>query len=146
MASLDAVFALQKFGNIRRQLNLVAVQLLKDLSLHPKQMVMLRFVHAQKQVSLTQLANGTATDMAAASRAIGPLIKQGWLKKVRNAEDSRCWIIQLTPKALRKMSEVEKIYGRLADLLCESLNARECKDFARTLDKVSKQLTETLRD
>lgn len=146
MGATDAVLALQKFGNIRRQLNLVAVKLLKNLNLNPKQMIMLRFVHAEGRVSLTRLANGTATDMAAASRAIGPLIKQGWLKKLRNPQDHRCWIIQLTPKATKKMAEVEKIYARLADLLCDSLKPRECKDFVRLLDIVTTRFTETLRN
>ncbi|MBX3022693.1 MAG: winged helix-turn-helix transcriptional regulator [Bdellovibrionales bacterium] len=145
MGTSDAVRALERFGSIRRQLNLVAVKLLKDHGLHPKQMVMLRFVSENNEVSLTQLARGTATDMAAASRAIGPLIKQGWLKKMRDPQDSRRWIIQLTPKAQRKMPAIEKIYVQLADLLCDPLDSREIKEFSRVLEGISQGLKAKLQ-
>lgn len=139
----DAVRTLETFGFIRRQLNLVAIKLLKKHRLHPKQLVLLRFVHEHKKVTLTQLAQGTATDMAAASRAVGPLINQGWLKKIRDPKDSRCWIIQLTPRAERKISELEKLYSRLADVFFDGLSARDRGHLERLLDKISAHLTKT---
>lgn len=140
MLENDPVRALENFGKIRRQINLVAVKLLKDHRLHPKQMVMLRFVNRHGRVTLTQLAEGTATDMAAASRAIGPLIKQGWLKKARDPKDARCWIIQLTPRAARKMPGVERVYTELARRLSAPLSAKEGKVLLRLLTKVSERL------
>ena len=140
MLETDPVRALEHFGKIRRQINLVAVKLLKDHHLHPKQMVMLRFVLRHERVSLTRLAQGTATDMAAASRAIGPLIKQGWLKKARDPKDARCWIIQLTPRAAKKMPRIERVYADLARMFYAPLSAREGKDLLRLLSKVSDRL------
>lgn len=144
MLENDPVRALENFGKIRRQINLVAVKLLKDHRLHPKQMVMLRFVNRHGKVTLTQLAAGTATDMAAASRAIGPLIKQGWLKKARDPKDGRCWIIQLTPRAARKMPGIERVYSGLAKMFYAPLNEREGRDFLRLLTKVSERLQSAL--
>ena len=139
-----AVQALEKLGNIRRQINLMAVKMLRDQHLHPKQMIMLRFIHAQGEVSLTQLARGTATDMAAASRAIGPLVHNGWLQKKRNPDDSRCWIIGLTPTARRKMLKVNQIYAKLADIMAGPLNKRERDVLLGLLTKVSTGLTTSL--
>lgn len=146
MADNESIRALEKLGNIRRQLNLTAVKLLRNYGLHPKQVVMLRFVSEQGEVSLTELARGTATDMAAASRAIGPLIKQGWLKKVRDPEDSRRWIICLTPKAERKMPGIEKVYAKLAAMFSAPLAPRERKDLSRLLERVLVHLQENLQE
>jgi DNA-binding MarR family transcriptional regulator len=146
MSDSAAVLALERLGNIRRQLNLAAVKLLRSHRLHPKQMVMLRFVYAHGEVSLTQLARGTATDMAAASRAIGPLIKQGWLKKIRDPDDSRRWIIELTAGAARRLPGIDKIYSKLARIAAEPLSPRERKELLKILTKMLQHLESKFYD
>ena len=127
---------LDKFGRLRRKLNLRATLDLKPLGIGPKQALIIRELKRAEVSSLADLARSTATDPAALGRAIDTLIKKEWVAQREHPSDRRRWNVHLTKKGYSVAAKVDVIYGGLAEKLLEALTASEQENFSNILSKI----------
>lgn len=131
---------LEEFGRVRRLLNKIAIQSLTDLKIGVKQMGVLRLVHRQGQCSLTEIAEGIGSDMAATSRMINSLVESSWLKKAVDPVDRRQCIVKLNAKALKKVDEIESVYKEVSNRFTKGLTKGEQYQFYTLLTKIEQHM------
>ena len=127
---------LGRFGEVRRQINLIATKELMGSGIGPKQLVFLRFIAKHGRVCLSQLSRGTFSDPAAVGRAVDTLVNQGWLIRAQHPEDRRKWLLTLTPKGKTRMSDVNRAYKSISQKMARSLSDEERKVFLSMLGKI----------
>lgn len=131
---------LEEFGRVRRLLNKIAIQSLTDLKIGVKQMGVLRLVHRQGQCSLTEIAEGIGSDMAATSRMINSLVGSSWLKKAVDPVDRRQCIVKLNVKAQKKVDEIESVYKDVSNRFVKALSKGEQHQFYVLLTKIEQHM------
>jgi DNA-binding MarR family transcriptional regulator len=127
---------LEKYGRLRRGLNLLATQVLRPLGMGPKQAAFLRHLSRQGKASLADLSKATLTDPAAAGRLVKVLQNRGVIERRDHPTDQRSWEVKLTSQGVRMVKEVEKAYEQLAERAVRPLSAAEKKEFSNILDKL----------
>ena len=85
------------------------------------QMFILHVLQAERDLSLNDLADRTATDQSSASLAAGKLVAEGYVRRTTSSEDRRQVRLSLTPKgrALVKRSPAaaqERILASVRDI------------------------------
>lgn len=127
---------LEKYGQLRRGLNLLATQILRPLGIGPKQASFLRHLSRHGKASLSDLSKSTLTDPAAAGRLVKVLQKRGVIERRDHPTDQRSWEVELTTRGMQLVKEVEKAYQRLAEKAVKPLSIAEKKEFSNLLDKL----------
>jgi MarR family transcriptional regulator, transcriptional regulator for hemolysin len=133
---MTCVEVLEKFGSVRRALNRLAVQRLKAVGLGTKQALVLRVVNNKGECSITELAQTSESDLAAVSRMITSLVKSGWLTRSVHPGDGRQSVIKLSPKAKRRMEEIDMIVNDLAELFAAPVTPDELDILYKVLEKM----------
>src|SRR5688572_28299526 len=108
---MNNIIALENFGLIRRQLNKLAINYLKDLPFGPKQIILLRFLKKSNGSSMADVAHAVGSDKAAVTRMVKSLVDQSFLRLEQNSKDSRQKLVYLTPKAKNLIPKVDNIYS-----------------------------------
>ncbi|HEY5038241.1 MAG TPA: MarR family transcriptional regulator [bacterium] len=127
---------LEKYGQFRRGLNLLATQILRPFGLGPKQASFLWHLSRQGKASLSDLSKATLTDPTALGRLAKVLQKRGVIERRDHPTDQRSWEVKLTPKGVQLAAEIEKAYENLAERAVKPLSAPEKKNFSDILDKL----------
>ncbi len=133
--------ALEKFGKLRRRLNLSFTQSLKPLGIGPKQAILLHYLSSHGTSSPTGLSRATVTDPAAVNRAVAVLLKRTLVRREEHATDQRRWQLSLTPKGQNLAGRVEGLYASVSRKLVDPLSPAEKKVFLRLLDKILDSFT-----
>ena len=136
MKSTPDLKLLEKYGQFRRGLNLLATQILRPLGIGPKQASFLWHLSRRGKASLADLSKATLTDPTAAGRLAKVLIKRGVMERRDHPTDQRSWEVKLTPKGVQLAAEIEKAYEDLAERAVKPLTAGEKKQFSDILDKL----------
>ena len=87
-------------------------------------------------VKQTQIPNGTLTGV------LDGLERDGLIRRVKNAEDGRSWLIQLTAKAAVRRETIMKRHGIIMELFDAVLTREESAQLKRALHR----LTESMND
>ena len=136
MSTISKVTVLEKFGKLRRAINLAATQELKALGIGPKQAIILRQIARDETSSLSEIARATYTDPAAVSRALESLLAKKWVEQVAHPTDRRRWDVLLTAKGKEQIKEIETIYRKLAARFLAPLSEAEELTFSNLLEKL----------
>ncbi len=136
--------ALQVFGLIKREVNLLLTSYLRaySLGIGPKQAIMLAHIQKTPKSSHAHLARATSTDPAAVGRAIDSLVNQGYLEREEHPSDKRQWVLLLSKKGRELMRPINKIISEISDDFIEPLSSKERAQFKELLEKVHKHLEE----
>ena len=126
---------LENYISLRREVNLVLGQELRNFDFGQKQMVIL-YQLTLGPASMRSLAVDTLSDPAAISRAVGSLEKGGFVSRLMCPDDQRKFIVTLTPKGRTKAKEAEKIRAAVGDMLNATLSQRERDQFNQLLEKI----------
>ena len=127
---------LEKVGQFRRGLNLLATHVLRPLGIGPKQASFLWHLSRRGKASLAELSKMTLTDPAAAGRLAKVLQKKGVIERRDHPTDQRSWEVQLTVRGAQLAKQVERAYEQLAEKAVRPLSAAEKKEFSNILDKL----------
>jgi len=136
------MFALEAFGRLKRLLNLVITKEMTSIKIGPKQAHILRQIFKKGSCSQRELAEATLSDPAAIGRGIESLLKQGWVTRVADPEDSRTWKVELSAKGSRRIKTIENAVSRVADRFLQNFSKAERTEFLRLLEKASNNMTE----
>lgn len=128
---------LEQYGALRRNLSLEVSQRIKGLPFGPRQMVMLKVIYTQGEISLGKLAERVGTDPGTVSRSIAQMVDLQWVEKTQSPEDGRLWKVKMSAEGLRQMPAIMDIYGELGDMMVASLNPDEQEQLFRLLTKIN---------
>jgi len=82
---------------------------------------------------LTELAGRHAVSAPTMSKTVTTLAERGWVERVRDPQDRRSVLIQITPDGRAMLAGIdERLFGRVAEM-CAALSAAECQDLQRGL-------------
>jgi DNA-binding MarR family transcriptional regulator len=129
--------ALEKFGKLRRTVNLFALHRFKGVSgTGVKQAVFLRHLLSQGPCSPAELSRATVTDPAAVHRAVKTLLARKMVERRPHPTDQRQWRILLTPRGTRVAREIESAYAEVAAWFVSPLGPAEKDSLVRLLDRL----------
>lgn len=128
------------FGQLRRQVNLMATAKLRHLGVGPKQALLMSRLLEMKRALSIELARATQTDPAATGKVVDGLVRKGWANREHDSQDRRCWKVQLTSKGESIAREVRRVYQGIAKEFCKNLSSHEQDLFVKTLVKISSHL------
>jgi DNA-binding MarR family transcriptional regulator len=130
---------LDAYASLRRELSLIFASQLKSTEFGHKQMVIL-YRLVQSPTSMSDLADFTQSDPAATTRAVAALEKVGYVKRVRDENDHRKTIIELTRNGQSKAAKASALRKVIGSMVNETLNPKERVLFAELLNKVANGL------
>lgn len=142
---VDELSILQQFIKIRRQLNLIATQVLKPLGIGPKQAVLLTELKKLKVAKLSELAKVTQTDPTATGKSLNTLIKKQWIKKIDDPHDQRCWKVSLNASGIKVTQQLNEFYEMMAAHFCKPLSLEEKILLNKQFTEISNFLETCLR-
>jgi len=109
----------------------------------------LLFILAERPRNVSELAGEQAVSLPTMSNSVTTLVERGWVRRVRDPQDRRMVLIELTPSGRAVLSEIrDQIEVRVTELLA-SLSPAECDQlltglaildavFARAADNTEK--------
>ena len=107
----------------------------KEFRFTKTQQMIIMTLWLYKKTSLSQLATLISTSNEQATRAVGQLVKMGYVTRERNEENRRLAEIQLTPKAEEAVMESQKM---VRERFPNSLAHFSDKDAAELYDSLSR--------
>lgn len=141
---MSIIEVLEQFGVVRRLINRLGIIYLKNGDLGPKQMLLLRFVHKQKQCTMGTISAGIGSDKASVTRMVSSLVKAKYLERIYSKQDRRETMVSLGPYAKAVIPEIERIYGKLAADFSGALSVSEKATLLTILKKIEPRLQQAI--
>ena len=102
-----------------------ALKLPKDADVTVRQAALLAAIKANPGVSQTVLMRASKIDRSTLADMVRRLTKKGWAKRRRNKDDTRAYIVDITPEGETALKQaVAAAKGAEAELLAEMPNVR----------------------
>jgi DNA-binding MarR family transcriptional regulator len=136
-SNLTDLEVLASYRRLKQEFFLYANKVFTPEGIGTHQAILIRELKNAGEISLTQLAGLTTSDLAATGRAIDALIKKGWVEKKAHPQDRRQWLISLTKEGLLVTTKLKKIQDKLAGDFCAALSESEKKQMVGSIDKIS---------
>jgi DNA-binding MarR family transcriptional regulator len=130
----DAFF--ESFSTLLRGVRAVTDRAYASLEVGRTQAKALRFIGKHGRLSQADLARATETDPTLTGRVLEPLIERGWVRRKRNEQDRRQYLLELTASGQRARVRVEEARTRVAQHMLAALDDRDLADFARIAEKL----------
>lgn len=126
---------LESYISLRREMNLALGERLKSTDFGHKQMLILYYL-SLGSISMRELADYTLSDPAAISRAVASLEGDGWVVRKASPEDQRKVMVALTAKGRARSKEAQEVREDIANLVDQTLTAKEREQIATLMKKV----------
>ncbi|MBQ8119732.1 MAG: MarR family transcriptional regulator [Ruminococcus sp.] len=104
------------------------------------QQLILMVLWLRKTLSLTELSEQICTSNEQATRAVGQLVKGGFVNRVKNKTNRRSIEISLTDSAVEMIKATQATAAKRIPEKFESLNEQDAKTLVECLDKIGKIL------
>ncbi len=133
-----------QFSAVLRTVRSAAAQAYAELEVGSAQAKFLRHIGDNSRISQADLARATDTAPTLTGRALDPLVERGWVRRRRNEDDRRQYVLELTPAGQRTRDRVEAARAEMIAKIGAVLDERDIEDFDRIAKKVLAALgTET---
>lgn len=106
-------------------------------SIGPGQQAYLLALQPGEKVQQDELSGRLKIDKANVTRAVKGLIALGYLKRERNNDDRRAWMVSFTGKGLEARMAVVEISSRWLDMLSSAVTPDEWRDTEEKLEKIA---------
>lgn len=115
---------------------------LKEIGLTPGQgqARILQFLAEHEPVTQKKLADACDLDVTTMSRVLDRLEKEGYLKREKNPQCRRSYLIALTENGYKKAEEIAEGFQKLDEKICAGLKEEESETLLILLHKVEKEL------
>lgn len=123
-----------------RHLAKLVAKELEPLGIGAGQYPYLFALYVEDGQSQQSLAKRLAVDKAAAARAVGKLVKSGYLNRAPDKSDTRSFRVSLTPKARNARKNLEEIVERVIQKLDVGLSDEERVQAKTILKKIAENL------
>lgn len=131
---------LEQYGALRRNISIEVSQRIKGLPYGPRQMVMLKVIYNQGEISLGKLAERVGTDPGTVSRSIAQMVNLKWVEKKQSPIDGRLWTVKMSEEGLKQMPKILNIYGETADIMAAPLSEEEQTQLFTLFSKINQHL------
>lgn len=112
MQSEERVFEmfLRQYREIFCVLTNVAEQITGQYSLSFEQYLLLKQIHEQRNITLSELADDTRTTRSAAARKLRALLLDGYVEQEAKMDDRRVKYLRLTPKGEHVEDDIHQVF------------------------------------
>lgn len=104
------------------------------------QMHYLEIINEMSNPNITELATEMRLTKPTVTVALDKLILKGYVAKVQSDEDRRSSHLHLTKKGMQINQMHERAHSQFAELMLETLDAKELEDLTVLLEKLTKAL------
>jgi DNA-binding MarR family transcriptional regulator len=115
----------------------LATERLEPLGLSPRAWGVLSTLIESGPLTQIELASATATDRTAMTYLLDELEQRALIKRVRNPDDRRSYLIHLTPEGKRTQARAAGDLAKQADTLLKPLSAAERSQLIDLLTRVA---------
>lgn len=137
VAKRDPNEFLDTFGILSRTLRGQVARAYAELEqLGTTQAKFLRHIGKNGKMSQAELSRETDTHPALTGRALETLMERGWVRRKRNEDDRRQYLVELTAAGQRMRARVEEARVDIAKKVVEALDDRDLDDFERIAKKL----------
>ena len=137
VAKRDPTEFLDGFGALSRCLRGAVARVYSDLEqLGTTQAKFLRHIGKNGRMSQAELSRATDTHPALTGRALETLMERGWVRRKRNEDDRRQYLVELTAAGQRVRARVDEARIEIARRVVETLDDRDLEDFERIAQKL----------
>jgi len=127
---------LHAYFAIRRIINVIAVNELKELKMSPKKAAVIRIINEYPNISLACIASMTISDPATITRIIDSLSKDGLVIRKNSKTDRRAFDLSLSEKG-KKLAEIITLkHENISNILFDFLSPDEQKTFKGLLESI----------
>ncbi len=124
------------FGLLKRRLRSLAAQGYALAGIARAHGRFIWLIGHHSPVSQAELARATDTDPALTGRTIQQLIDDGLVRRRRNKEDRREYVLELTAAGFRALDRVERARADVGKRIAAMLDERDLPDFERVVRKI----------
>ena len=126
-----------------REHGLTASALLSPYKVSLNQMLIVAHLSQNEPLTVSELAQLTASDKSSISRTLSGLEKLGWIRKITGKVDKRQALIYLTAKGKTHSKFADEICSSLSQAMESALTASEKRQFISMLGKIITSLIES---
>lgn len=131
---------LNAYVEFRKEMLLTFSGYIKNMKMGIKQMGVMLYLAKHKKATATELADNADSDLAAMSRALKSLEKNGYIRRSEHPTDNRKAYLELSEKGLVKAQETEIIRQKIAAHAVLSMDMSERREFMRLFQKAAHSL------
>jgi DNA-binding MarR family transcriptional regulator len=125
--------------HFQKQKNVASLML--KYGLHSPSYGFLMYLRGRDGITQRELCSLLGVDDAMASRAMGTLVKKGFIVRKRSSQDARSYELYLTEKAKKVIPELQKSYEEWWEKLCEGIADRDMKTLCILLQEITEKAT-----
>jgi DNA-binding MarR family transcriptional regulator len=125
-----------RFAEVLRCIRGVAEEAYAAIDIGSTQAKFLRYIGAESQLSQAQLARATGTWPTLTGRTVETLIERGWVRRKRDGQDRRQYVLELTASGKRVRERVNLARSGVVEGLAKVLDEKDAEDFDRIATKI----------
>jgi DNA-binding MarR family transcriptional regulator len=115
----------------------ICMSALEPVGLHVRQYGLLLVLATEGPLSQGELAEWVRTDRTTMVAFVDDLEERGYVRRERNPDDRRAYLLQLTPEGRRALARGRELMRGAEDRLMGSLSERERQQLLKLLGKVA---------
>jgi DNA-binding MarR family transcriptional regulator len=124
-------------SGLHRQFQIYLNRELKDYDINSSEYIFLVNLYEKDGISQERLSTNLFINKAATARAIGRLEKLGYVKRTRDPNDSRAYIVTLTAKGLEMRNFIKTKLIYWTQTISSGLTTAETDDLVQKIKKMT---------
>jgi DNA-binding MarR family transcriptional regulator len=126
----------ERYRVLHRRVTTTAEKAYAAIDVGKLQASFLRYIGENNQISQAELARITDTAPTLTGRTVDTLIEHGWVRRQRNTEDRREYMIDLTASGKRMRDRCIQTRDAMIKRIDRLLDDRDVEDFDRIVTKI----------
>jgi DNA-binding MarR family transcriptional regulator len=130
---------------LHRQFQIYLNRELKDYDINSSEYIFLVNLYEKDGISQERLSTNLFINKAATARAIGQLEKLGYVKRTRDPNDSRAYLVTLTAKGLEMRNFIKTKLNYWTQTISSGLTTAEADDLVQKIKKMTMNALDEIR-
>jgi DNA-binding MarR family transcriptional regulator len=126
----------EQYRQLHRRISSVAEKAYAAIDVGKLQASFLRYIGENNRISQAELARITDTAPTLTGRTVDTLIEHGWVRRQRNADDRREYMLDLTASGKRMRDRCVQTRDAMIKRINRLLGDRDVEDFDRIVTKI----------
>ena len=106
----------------------------------PGRFAMLTLINENPGISQTALGRAAGRDKSTLTPVLNDLVRRGWIRRERNRDDRRTYLLTLTPRGKKKLTELNACARRHERNLDRIIGPDERARFLATLRRIAAEI------
>lgn len=122
---------------LHRKMNTELNDRLSEIGLSNAKSRLLKHLHSEGEMTQTDLCTDLELDKSTVAKALSRMEEQGLISKYINPEDTRSFVVSITPKSSKIIPEAQKVSAEWSSDVTSVLTKEEKKLFYDFLNRVT---------